>query len=367
MGAGGNFNGPIVPQKTPEQIAQEKKEAERLKQQQEIDALDDSSVSNRVRKALGPATDNPLSKDVSAGAAFGEAVVGEGLGRIGEDPAIAAMEAQAQELAQGFSSQEMTARREAGIQNIQGATQAQMRQQQAALARSGVKGAAAGAQLGNIAMQGLQSRQNLERDLIIADRDAKSQGLAQASQMITGNRQFDIAQAAKEKDIALQAGLGFGQMGSAERGAEAANKATVKAAKASKQSCFLMGTSVMMDDGSTKNIENIGLTDNLFRGGVTYSISSSLVSEIYKYDDIWVTGSHAVKENGKWIRVKDSAKSVKYDGVFHVFNLSNENHRIITDNGIEFADYDETDFGSNINDKESLEALNEIDSRVLEG
>lgn len=368
MGAGnGNMNFNNLPQqKTPAQIAAEKKEAERQQQMQEISQLDDSTVSNRVRKALGPATDNPLSKDVSSGAAFGEAVVGEGLGRISEDPAIAAMEAQAQELAQGYSGKEMTARREQGIQQIQGATQAQMRNQQAQLARSGVKGAAAGAQLGNVALGGLQQRQNLERDLIIGDRDARASGLAQASGMITGNRQFDIAQAAKEKDIALQAGLGFGQMGSYERGAQAANEASVKAAKASKQSCFLEGTKIKMEDGSIKSVEHIKLGDDLRRGGTVYTLNQSIVSEIYLYNGVYVTGEHAVNHKEKWMRIKDvpEAKSIK--GMFHVYNLSNENHKILI-NGMEFADYDETDLGSKISDAESLEVLNGNDNRILEG
>jgi len=129
----------------------------------------------------------------------------------------------------------------------------------------------------------------------------------------------------------------------------------------------LEGTKIRMYDDSLKNIEDITLADFMSEGGVVYTINKSLVSEIYNYNDVMVTGRHAVKENGKWIRIEDSKYAVKEEGIFPVYNLSNQNHRIITDCGQEFADYDETDLASKISDKESLEVLNGKGSKVLEG
>lgn len=47
-----------------------------------------------------------------------------------------------------------------------------------------------------------------------------------------GISQFDLGQAAKEKNILLQSGLGFAAIGASERGAQAASNATVQAAQA---------------------------------------------------------------------------------------------------------------------------------------
>lgn len=345
--------------------AADKRKADRVK---EVELADTDTVSGRIKKAVGvEGLEDKKMQDIIKGAQFGEAVIGEGLGRLQDDPEIQAMKKQVEELSKGYKSEEMLAMQEKGIEGIQGATQAQSRAMQAQLARSGVKGQAAGAQLGQIALGGIEARGNLERDLMIAQRGAQMEGTRFHAQSLGELKAFDIAQAAKEKDIALQAGLGFAQLGSTERAAAAATAAQVQAAKASKQSsCFLTGTKIEMEDGSLKKIEDIKLADKLKSGGVVYGTSQSLVSEIYLYDGVFVTGNHAVREEGEWIRVKSSKNADLHEGVYSVYNLSNENHRIITENGIIFADYDETDFCSEISDSESLEVLNGESSKLLE-
>jgi hypothetical protein len=356
------------------------------KTQKAIKNADTSTVSGRIRKQMGMDTRAGRGKDIVEGAQFGEAVLGkEGLGILGDasqfqtqdDGTMAAMKAQAAELAKGFSSEEMLARKEKGIEEIQGSAAAQSRAMQAQLARSGVKGMAAGQQLGNIAMAGIEARGNLERDLMIANREAQMQGLQQLSGIhgqdiaaqqfnvgqALGVKKFDLSQAAKEKDIALQAGLGFAQMGSTERAAELNRQAQVKAARAGRQkSCFIEGTMIEMNDGSYKKIEEIELGD-VIRGGIVYSIVSSLATEIYLYNGVAVTGNHAVREES-WKRIKDT-NAEKFEGVFPVYNLGTSQHRIFTQ-GIEFADFDETDLGSEISDSESLEELNGDVKELLE-
>jgi hypothetical protein len=331
-----------------------------------IAGLEGATVSERVQQALGSGLKDKMAGDIAKGAAFGEAVVGEGLGRIGDDPTVAAMEAQAAELAKGMSSEEMQARKEQGLEEISGTAAAQSRAAQARLARSGVKGQAAGAQLAGIAQTAVEARGDLERDLMLQERQAQIEGLGIQSKMVGENRRFDIGQAAKEKDIALQAGLGFAQMGAAERGAAASARAQVKAAKASKQSCFVQGTKIKMKDGSTKNIENIKIGDELMYGGVVYSLLCSLVSEVYDIDGVQVSGGHAILSGNKWKRARDVGGR-KLEGIFPVYNLSNERHRICTDNDQLWADFEETDFCDKINDNQSLEVLNGNGSKVLEG
>lgn len=348
---------------------QQSSQSETQRRQDVLANVDTSTVSGRIQQQAGMAGfDDPRSQDIIKGAQFGEAVIGpEGLGRMAESDTLKAMEAQAAELAKGFSSEEMLARQEKGIESIQGSTQAQSRAAQAALARAGVKGGAAGQQLANIAMSGVQARGNLERDLIIQNREAQLQGL-QAQQGVYSQRtdleKFNLSQAAKEKDIALQSGLGFAQMGANERGAELNRQAQISAAKASKQkSCFLGNTEVVMADGSVKRIEDLKLGDNT-KGGIVYTLMMGLVTEIYDYNGVYVTGHHAVLDQGTWKRVKDTNAEL-VEGIFTVYNINTGDHRIFS-NGIEFADFDETDMASEINDEKSLEELNANGNELLE-
>jgi hypothetical protein len=218
-------------------IKQKQSEMDVLRQRYEASQqADQSTVSGRLQKELGGGMD-AQSRDIIRGAQFGESVLGEeGLGRLGRDETMEAMEAQAAELAKGFSSEEMLARKEKGIEGIQGSVASQSRAAQAALARSGVKGQAAGAQLGNIAMSGIQARGNLERDLMIANREAQMQGLdvqRGLRQEAIAAEKFDLSQAAKEKKMVLASGLGMAGLGATERGAKLSADAAVAASKQS--------------------------------------------------------------------------------------------------------------------------------------
>lgn len=353
--------------------AAEAKAAETARRTETLANADTSTVSGRIQKQAGmEGFDDPRNQDIIKGAQFGEAVLGDGLGRLGQSDTLDAMTAQSAELAKGFSSEEMQARKEKGLEEIQGSTSAQMRATQAALARSGVKGQAGGAQLANVAMSGVQARGNLERDLMIANREAQMQGLQAQSGIFSqaqSRQEFDIGQAAKEKDIALQAGLGFAQMGATERAAELNRQAQVKAARAGRQrSCFIEGTKIQMEDGTLKNIEDIKITDKLKDGGVVYALNQGITDGAYMFGDTIVTGGHAVLDaDGVWKRVKDANAIVYLSGVNYVYNLSCENHIIRTEDGTTFSDFDETDLGSTISDQESLEVLNGKGNKVLAG
>ena len=330
--------------------------------QAKLDAADQETVSGRIMKQAGmEGRTDAMTQDILKGAKFGEAVLGpDGLGRLGESETLQAMEAQAAELAKGFSSEEMLARRERAKEGIAGTTEAQSRAAQAALARSGVKGMQAGMQLAGIRQSGIEATADMERDLMIQNRQAQIDGLGVQQGLYrdrTDRQQFDLSQAAKEKDIALQSGLGFAQMGEARRAAELNRKAQVKAARAGRQrSCFIAGTKIEMKDGSFKNIEDIQLGDET-KGGIVYSTHTGLTDTIYNYNGIFVSGMHAVCEDRVWKRIhKTDAKKLE-GGVFKVYNLGTTDHRIYI-NGVEFADFDETSYGSQISDAASLEELN---------
>lgn len=327
---------------------------------EEATAGGQDSVSARIAQRTGGVLTD-MDVDTIKGAQFGEAVLGpDGLGRQEFSDDFLAMEAQAKELAKGFSSEEMLARRERAKEGIAGNTEAQARAAQAQLARSGVKGMQAGMQLGTIRQAGIEATADMERDLMIQNRQAQMEGLGLQTNLFdrrSGIEQFNLSQAAKEKDIALQAGLGFAQMGEARRSAKLAADTQVRAARAGKQkSCFIAGTKVEMRDGTHKNIEDIELGDEL-KGGTVYSLHTGLTDTIYNYNGVFVSGMHAVNEKGVWKRVHKTGAEKLEDGVFTVYNLGTTDHRIYI-NGVEFADFDETDYGSQISDAASLEELN---------
>lgn len=123
--------------------------------------------------------------------------------------------------------------------------------------------------------------------------------------------------------------------------------------------CFAGDTLIDMADGSRVAIRFLMPRDKT-KGGMVLSTRVAVSNgEIYNYNDVFVTGSHAVKENGVWIRVKDSklAEKSMLHGTF-IYSLVTSNHRIFS-NGIEFADEAEHDESENLTADQSLARLNE--------
>lgn len=138
----------------------------------------------------------------------------------------------------------------------------------------------------------------------------------------------------------------------------AANK-QADAQKSSSGSCFPKDTMVTMKDGSKKPIQEITAKEEISIGGeVTSSILSVGIYQLYDYLGVKVTGDHAVFEDGKFVRVKDSKKGTLTDEyVDTVYSLATEDHKIII-NDIMFADYDESD-NQELAAEDSLKELNE--------
>ena len=102
--------------------------------------------------------------------------------------------------------------------------------------------------------------------------------------------------------------------------------------------CFDPSTPIQMADGSTKEIKNIQLGDDTKGGEVTGVFQFKASDEIHDYKGVTVAGSHYVKEEGRFIMVKDSPLSVKIDKIPVVYSLDTSGRRIFI-NDIEFADY----------------------------
>jgi len=102
--------------------------------------------------------------------------------------------------------------------------------------------------------------------------------------------------------------------------------------------CFDPDTLIQMADGSEKKIKEIQLGDNTKGGEVTGVFQFKASDEIHDYKGVTVAGSHYVKEDGRFIMVKDSPISVKINKIPVVYSLDTTGRRIFIKD-IEFADY----------------------------
>jgi len=107
--------------------------------------------------------------------------------------------------------------------------------------------------------------------------------------------------------------------------------------------CFLPNTKVTMLDGTTKNIIDINLNDNIEIGGRVFAHAKFLITNLYDYKGVKVSGSHMVNEDNKWLRVEESKLAKSLGNKEHiVYTLGTDNRRILINN-ILFTDYFEVD------------------------
>lgn len=124
--------------------------------------------------------------------------------------------------------------------------------------------------------------------------------------------------------------------------------------------CFDKWTNVQMADGTEKRIDTLKLGDETL-GGVVQSIRNAFIGlndYLYEFHGVLVTGSHAVKEHGRWLRVKDAFASVIVEGTGIIYSIITSQHRVFV-NGIEFADEIEHEGGQYTSMEESLNILNQ--------
>ena len=132
--------------------------------------------------------------------------------------------------------------------------------------------------------------------------------------------------------------------------------------------CFPFGTKILMEDGTTKQIQNICLGDNTKGGIVTgFHVFPLNKNDIFNYKGVIVAGSHRVLEDNKWIKVRDSKISKLHSKEIDnnnnmLYDFDTTNHRIIiADNpDVIFADYIEVDDNNNLIDNIEKMILNKI-------
>lgn len=169
------------------------------------------------------------------GEKLAEKVIGpEGLERLGVDPEVQEVLARKKQISEeGISQAEQEALRTKMARQMMQAEQAAGLRLGGAL--GGAQGAAAAAQQRSLMAQGMQARAGIERDIFLAQEQAKRTGLESYASALGEVKTFDIGQAAKERDIMQSSIMGYEQMASAERAAklqaEAAQAAVPKRRK----------------------------------------------------------------------------------------------------------------------------------------
>ena len=119
-------------------------------------------------------------------------------------------------------------------------------------------------------------------------------------------------------------------------------------------SCFHPEGRVLLENGDSRLVTEVRIGDNVAKGGrVTSVLMHEFVSSkemIFDYKGVVVTGSHAVLENGSWVRVfaSEGAKYAPTDSTPNVvYNFVTEHHRLVMlgSNGAQvlFADNSEVE------------------------
>lgn len=302
------------------------------------------------------------------GAQFAEGLLGEeGLGRLGTDAEVQDTLQRFKDISeQGLSRQEVEAERAAAFQGIDRSTQTSQRALQAALARAGVKGATAGQQLLQGELGGLQAKAGVERDLFLKSEELKRTGLADYSQRLGDVKTFDLAQAASEKDIALQTGLAFAQMKSAKDIAAVQAQAQEAAARArSAAACFHEDVEVKMVTGKYKKISQIKLGEETSMGEVM-GVSKYLVegSELVEVNGNIMTNQHIIFHKGKYILAEEIGKKLNWSGSHVVYDVLIDGHHLLElGNDVLATDQEAMDY-----DAEAIkDFLNEFTTKVSTG
>ena len=200
-----------------------------------------------------------MANNYDKGVAAANKVLGGGLGKLGTDKEV--QEALQMKKAGIGKQEEITSRfqkmaDEGMSEAAREAQRTRMAQQMAQASQmsglkmggmmGGAQGASAAAQQRSLMAQGMMGRANIERDIFLANEQAKAQGLTNMSQSLAQERSatdaytsslgdvktFDIGQVTAEKQLRGSMGMQYEQMASAERAAKMAADAQVKMAKA---------------------------------------------------------------------------------------------------------------------------------------
>ena len=102
---------------------------------------------------------------------------------------------------------------------------------------------------------------------------------------------------------------------------------------------------IRMTDGTAKPVEELRIGDEVLAGGPVLGRGEVLVGEVFRYRGEVVNGAHAVFEDGRWLRVRDSelAELVDIEAPVIAHPVVTLNQLMVTASGIISADFAELD------------------------
>ena len=197
----------------------------------------------------------------------------------------------------------------------------------------------------NIGSQDIDRKQSMLSDFANAENAAQQQNIGRLTTDVGSLNDYQAKRYGKQMEA-----WGTKQSADAQRAAAAKSGG----------GCFVAETLITMADESEKKIADVVLGDILMGGGRVIGQSTyggGIPHDLYEYEGVLLTGSHAVQEDDEFVRVEDSKGAVK-TGVTAdvVYNLITEKH-IILASGIVFGDDMESD-DDFVDDEQSLAALN---------
>ena len=269
-------------------------------------------------------------------------------------------------MAEGDTRAAQLAREQVGLQTQRARDLAQAQNQSALASARGQLAARGGLRSGaaeRLASQGQRGLMRVGQDVAaqenaanlqisLADEANKNQLLGQVGNV---EQQLGASNINRlERDIARQ-NVQQAQLYSEDMAAYGAQQTAAAQASAS---CFVAGTRVELEGSKIVEIQNLDLGMKCELGGEVYAIVKAKVDHYYNYRGVNVTGGHAVLEDGKFIRVRDSKLAVPVYKEAVVYCPANKNHKLKI-NDIIFADLHEHDEYDHHDEETLLEMINE--------
>jgi hypothetical protein len=130
--------------------------------------------------------------------------------------------------------------------------------------------------------------------------------------------------------------------------------------------CYATGTPIVMEDGTIKPVQDLRYGDRIMLGGLVLGHGVVMATDLREYKGVRVTPSHAVFEDGRFVRVGSSIlnrQAEERHGFVHP--IVSENHLMMTPTHIS-ADFSEVDGGEVLTHAQRLEALNADVDRLEE-
>lgn len=186
----------------------------------------------------------------------------------------------------------------------------------------------------------------------------------QVGGQVSQNVQNELKEAIKKanaKAVTDAAGKAVGNVGKAAGNAVSSVGKSVGGAVKS-VTCFAGSTQILMENGEYKNVKDLKLGDITALGGMVITAGQSYGYDMYDYNGVQVTGTHAVFEDGQWIRVEDSKVSNYLDKQEIVYPIATENHLMVT-NGQIWADIFEIDGSQGKTYEQIIDILNDDSER----